>query len=85
LGLNLIHILSHHTLNFVIALIVFVTVPAHHHVVGINEVPSFPSIVQPGGVIVNNLDVRIYLAQDTGFILQEGGVKRKWHTFLDKE
>jgi hypothetical protein len=66
LGLNLIHILGHHTLHFVIALIIFVTEPAHHHVVSINEIPSFPSIVQPGGVIVNNLDVRIKLAQDMG-------------------
>ena len=66
LGLNLIHILGHHTLHFVIALIICVTEPAHHHVVGINEIASFSSIVQPGGVIVNNLDVRIVLAQDVG-------------------
>jgi hypothetical protein len=45
LGLNLIQVLGHDTFHFVIALIIFVTEPAHHHVVGINEIPSFPSIV----------------------------------------
>jgi hypothetical protein len=85
LDLNLIHILGHHTLHLVIALIIFVTEPAHHHVVGINEIPSFPSIVQPGGVIINNLDERIKLAQEIGLgwgcekttRIKPGGEKKK--------
>lgn len=56
-GLNLIHILRHHTPHFSIALVIFITVPTHHHVVGINEVLSFPTISQLGGDIINNLDI----------------------------
>jgi hypothetical protein len=68
-GLNFVQILGHNAVHLPVARIIRVAEPAHHHVVGIDEVGGFLSITQPGGVVVNNL----YQALESEVVLGSWG------------